>query len=502
MTGTAMTGGKTPGPGAVRRGGAGGIVALVLGVLCAMLGLGGIVGGVATAVVFSQQGPDGYLSSPTREFSTTSYALTSPPAQIGTDKLPFNLGSIRLSAASAPPGGRVFIGIGPKADVDNYLNGVRRTEITGVESSPFRVQYRDMPGTVSATPPGSQSFWAVSSSGLGTQQVTMDLRSGDWVAVIMNADAGPGVTVNLQAAIHTPLFGAITPVLWIGGIVLLIIGAALIAVGATILGRRTQPPTHEGAGQAATDAAAARSYPARLSGELDQQLSRGLWLVKWLLAVPHFFILFFLWFAVLITTIIAGFAVLFTGRYPRPLFDFAVGVLRWTWRVTFYAYSALATDTYPPFTLAATDYPADFHVDYPQRLSRGLVLLKWWLLAIPHLVIVGIFTGTMWIPWGGSDEWSSNYGRAAGFSLLGLLVLVAAVMLLFTGRYQRALFDLIMGINRWVYRVGAYVLLLRDEYPPFRLDQGPWEPSEADAATGFPAPPPIDYPDPPVGQTP
>ena len=119
-----------------------------------------------------------------------------------------------------------------------------------------------------------------------------------------------------------------------------------------------------------------------------------MWLVKWFLAIPHFIVLFFLWFALIVTTIVAWFAILFTASYPRSLFDFNVGVLRWSWRVSFYAFTAIGTDRYPPFTLARTDYPADFDVEYPERLSRGLVLVKSWLLAIPHLLIVGVLAGT------------------------------------------------------------------------------------------------------------
>src|ERR1700756_2034132 len=129
--------------------------------------------------------------------------------------------------------------------------------------------------------------------------------------------------------------------------------------------------------------------PVRLRGDYDDSLSRWLWLVKWLLLIPHYIILIFLHIARLVVTVIAVFAVFFTGRYPRPLFDFSVGVLRWTWRVAFYGYAALGTDKYPPFTLRSTDYPADFEVDYPEKLSRGLVLVKWWLLAIPHYLVVG-----------------------------------------------------------------------------------------------------------------
>src|SRR5690349_307490 len=194
-------------------------------------------------------------------------------------------------------------------------------------------------------------------------------------------------------------------------------------------------------------------YPLQLSGELAPNLSRGLWLVKWLLAIPHFIVLFFLWIAFVVVSVIAFFAILFTGRYPRGLFDFNVGVLRWSWRVGFYSYSALGTDRYPPFTLAdVPDYPARLEVEYPASLSRGLVLVKWWLLALPHYLIIGVFTGSAFA---GYSQAHHGTAWAYGGGLIGLLVLIAGIVLLFAGRYPRGLYDLVLGLNRWVFRVVA-----------------------------------------------
>ena len=214
-------------------------------------------------------------------------------------------------------------------------------------------------------------------------------------------------------------------------------------------------------------------YPLRLEGELAPKLRRGLWLVMGLLAIPHFIVLFFLWIAFLAVSAVAFFVILFTGRYPRGLFDFNVGVLRWTWRVCFYSYNALGTDEYPPFTLKdVPDYPARLEVDYPESLSRGLVLVKWWLLALPHYLVVAVFAGGAWATWMGiGNQWAWSSG-----GLIGLLVLFAAIVLLFTGRYPKSLYDFVLGMNRWVFRVAAYASLMTDTYPPFRLDMGGNEP--------------------------
>ncbi|MFD9123336.1 DUF4389 domain-containing protein [Kitasatospora sp. NPDC059571] len=211
------------------------------------------------------------------------------------------------------------------------------------------------------------------------------------------------------------------------------------------------------------------SAPVRLDATLDRPLSRWLWLVKWLLALPHWIVLCFLWIAFVLLTVVAFFAILFTGRYPRGIFDFNLGVLRWTWRVSYYAYGGLGTDRYPPFSLGAEpDYPARLDIPYPGQLSRGLVLVKWWLLALPHYAVLGVFLG--------------GVGRDGGGGLIGLLVLFAGVALLVTTRYPAGLFDLVIGLDRWVLRVTAYAALMTDDYPPFRLDQGGGDPAGPAAA--------------------
>jgi hypothetical protein len=133
------------------------------------------------------------------------------------------------------------------------------------------------------------------------------------------------------------------------------------------------------------------------------------------------------------------------------------------------------------------DYPARLEVEYPESLSRGLVLVKWWLLALPHYLVVAVFAGGAWAAWTGSgSDWMWSSG-----GLVGLLVLFAGVVLLFTGRYPKPLYDFVLGMNRWVFRVAAYASLMTDAYPPFRLDMGGGEPptgTAPDTVAPTPAP--------------
>lgn len=462
----------------------GAIVLLVLGSLLTLVGFGLAAGGTAATAVAAAQGSSGFLTSRPALFAADSYAVTTPHGEgfsgpAGTTSIPFDIGQIRLRAQGDRP---VFLGIARQADIDRYLAGVHHTEVTNVRYSPFNADYRDIAGTRTPDAPARQSFWVASAAGSGGQEVTWTIQPGDWAVVLMNEDGSAGVSARVQAGFRSDLLAPIGLGILAGGIVLLLVGIPLLVLGAAGIGRSLRAAGPGGtAGLPEPAGTVRRASPVRVVGRRDAPLSRGLWLVKWLLAIPHYLVLALLWVAFLVTTIVAGFAILFTGRYPRSLFEFNVAVLRWSWRVGFYAYSALGTDRYPPFTFGRPDYPADLEIDYPEHLSNGLVLVKWWLFALPHYIVLGALTGgalvlpAVW-PW--FRPFGDATGTATTVSVLGALVVIAGVLLLFTGRYPRGLFDLVVGIDRWVYRVAAYAALMRDEYPPFRLDQGPDEPED------------------------
>ena len=133
-------------------------------------------------------------------------------------------------------------------------------------------------------------------------------------------------------------------------------------------------------------------YPVHIEGELDANVSRWLWLVKWLLAIPHYIVLAFLWLTLLVLTVVAFFAILITGRYPRGMFDFNVGAALVVARGLLLVRS-MGTDRYR--RSRSTKCPTTRHGSM-SRIRNGCregSLVKSWLLAIPHLVIVGIFLG-------------------------------------------------------------------------------------------------------------
>ena len=461
-------------------------VPLVLGVLLALVGLPVLLGGLGLSwALATQRDSGGYFNLPTERVTTSTSALTSGVIElghVGTDAWwsDHRLATVRVRAESRGPGS-VFVGVGPTDEVKAYLAGTSYDEVSTARTNPFRYSLtrRGSEGTL-ASPPADQTFWTVQSSGTGVRRLVWDVKPGSYTVVVMNSDAAAGVDVDLGAGARFDFLEPTALGLVVGGTLLIVLSGVLIAFGVRRTPPRVGPPAQRAAEPVVPDPEPAPS-PVHVTGHQDAHLSRGLWLVKWLLALPHWIILAFLWMVFAVTTVVAFFAILLTGRYPRPLFDLNVGIMRWTWRVQFYATSAIGTDRYPPFALRTTDYPADLDVDYPEQLSRGLVLVKWWLLAIPQLIVVGVLAGS----WSGSND----RGHLVAGGLIGALTLAAGLLLLFTGRYPRPLFDLLVGLDRWVFRVLAYVTLMTDAYPPFRLDQGPSEPGPAPGAPTAPASP-------------
>jgi hypothetical protein len=461
---------------------AGRVVLVVLGSIAVLLGAALLAGGGALLWADqTQRDDDGFLSTPTELFSSSSYAIVSEPidlveADAGDWLWEDVLGDVRVRAS----GGDLFVGVGPTREIDGYLRGVEYDRLTDVNYDPFSADYEREAGDAPARPPGDEEFWVEITSGSGEQTLTWNAEPGNWSVVVMNSDASRGIAADVSVGAEASWIVWVAIGVLVAGALFLLGGAAMIFFGARHAAApatvaAVAPGAAVAAGPALVPQAASAQptvYPVALAGELQPGLSRWLWLVKWLLALPHYLVLALLWIAFSILTLVAAFAILFTRRYPRGIFDFNLGVLRWTWRVWFYSYWANGTDRYPPFSLGEEpDYPARLAVAYPEQLNRWLPLVKW-LLAIPHLILVGIFVGGWGWAWGPGDDWGA-WGIAG---LVGLLVVIACVVLLFTGRYPPALFDFTLGLDRWAFRVGAYVGLMTDEYPPFRLDMGPHGP--------------------------
>ena len=192
-------------------------------------------------------------------------------------------------------------------------------------------------------------------------------------------------------------------------------------------------------------AQALADYPVRFDVEYPEGLSRWKIFVKWILAIPHFIIVYLLQAVASILVVIAFFAILFTKKWPRGLFDFTVQIERWTSNVYAYALS-LQRDEYPPFSGESGQYPVTLEIDYDDNLSRWMIFIKW-LLAIPHIIVLLVL-------------------EIAGV----VVVTIAFFAILFTGRYPRGMFDFVVGVTRWYWRVQAYAfLLMTDRYPPFSL---------------------------------
>lgn len=461
------------------------VLRIVVGTLCAIIGLSLLLGGAV--LLWAQLGlrdGDGYFTSSQYRLSSAGSAVTLDSGEVGP-------GLPALGAARATPvtirlrvseggSGPVFVGIGRQDQVTAYLQGVPHNQVVDLDERGGQVATRPVGGSATPAPPGEQTFWVTSAAGSGTQTLTWPVQQGSWTLVVMNVSGAAGVDVQASAGAQVGYLTEIALGLLVGGGLVLLGGAVAVFAGHGPGAARDGPA----AGEPGTED---RRYPLTLEASFDLATSRWMWLVKWFLAIPHLVALAFLWFAFVLLTVLAGLAILFTGRYPRPVFDMNLGILRWTWRVGAYAFLLLNTDRYPPFTWNPADYPAALEIEYPERLSRWLVLVKWWLLAIPQLLIVAILIGSAGT-FGLRGPWGVPLIVAGG--LIGLLVLIAGVHLAVLHRYPAELFGLLVGLNRWVFRVLVYVALMTDDYPPFRLDQGGTErpagrrePAAAETAT-------------------
>ncbi|EWT00386.1 membrane protein [Intrasporangium oryzae NRRL B-24470] len=498
------------------------VIALIVGCLVLLPGLGLLLGGGAVGIAsLAARDADGWYSLHLDRLDSTGVAVTAENVVFVLDAPetvidPLDL-QVRLRARSLDATKPIFIGIAPDAELAAYLTGAAHDQVTstGLRGNPT---YTSMPGSTTVAPPGEQDIWEARTSGPGVQELTWTAHTGRWAVAVLNADGSAGVAVDLTASVRSPILGPALAASIILGFFLTGLAVALIIIAVRGRSRGLPGPTGPpdalpptGAPYAAgpvTEPASSQHLsseplayqplayqgdsgtsvwhfpgppaygvamptqedPVVLEARLDPALSRWRWLVKWLLAVPHLVLLVFLWLAFGALTVCAWFAILVTGRYPRSLFDFNVGVLRWTWRVAYYAGNGgLGTDRYPPFTLdALPEDDARLDIAYPPRLSRGLVFVKW-LLLVPHWIVLAILIGSAATS---SNPRSSEWRGPTWPGVLGLIALVAGLVLLFSGTYPKGVFDIVVGLNRWVYRVVAYAALMTDVYPPFRLDQG------------------------------
>jgi hypothetical protein len=220
---------------------AGRVILIVLGSIVALLGLGLAAAGGFLLWADQTQREDGYLTTQTERFATSSYALTRErlevdaggPSWIWNDNW---VGKVRIrgEGASAKP---IFIGIGREAAVAGYLGRVAHADVEDIDIDPFRVDYRQIAGGAPQRPPTAQNFWAVSASGQGRQTVTWKVRDGNWSVVLMNADGSRGVAADVD------LGAKLSFLLWVA--IGLLVGGALILGGSValiILAARTRPP--------------------------------------------------------------------------------------------------------------------------------------------------------------------------------------------------------------------------------------------------------------------
>jgi hypothetical protein len=197
----------------------------------------------------------------------------------------------------------------------------------------------------------------------------------------------------------------------------------------------------------------------KLTINLQERYSRGELLLRtffgWLyILIPHGFVLMFLglWGAIL--QFVAFWVILFTGRYPESMFEFQLGLQKWNVRLMARMFNV--ADGYPAFGVKSSDDYTDLSVPYPEKVSRGLTLLR---------LFFGIFY--VYIP-----HYFILYFRAI---FVGLLMFLAWWVVLFTAKYPKNFHDWVVGQVRWQMRVTLYMMFMTDTYPSFTGDELPDE---------------------------
>jgi hypothetical protein len=172
----------------------------------------------------------GFFTTATHRFTTSTYALASDKLDLDFDGLDGLAGRSKVQVDSERP---VFVGIAPTREVSRYLAGAAHTVVTDVSFDPFEADYRTKPGERPAAP-ADQRFWAASAHGSGTQTLTWDVEDGDWSIVVMNDDASPQVDADISVGAEVPFLSALGWGLIVTGLSL----AAVLSLGIPALGRR------------------------------------------------------------------------------------------------------------------------------------------------------------------------------------------------------------------------------------------------------------------------
>jgi hypothetical protein len=189
------------------------VAAVVAGASLALVAFVLLLAGAGLRWVDGHKDADGFLTTSTERFHTTTYALATDNLDIdghGSGWLVSSdrYGNVRLRATSND-GKRVFVGIGPSAAVRRYLSRSAYASVADVDAHPFRATYHDHAGTGRPGAPADQRFWAASAQGAGRQSLSWDVRHGDWSVVVMNADGSRGVDAGVSAGADVPILSTV-----------------------------------------------------------------------------------------------------------------------------------------------------------------------------------------------------------------------------------------------------------------------------------------------------